>query len=697
MTPDPTAAPFDSMRLESVVSSVNERLKRAPAGQPAYAMVFGAGFSYPLIPLASSMVRDVPWWLHWTRGAAPHERFQDHDSAPSEQRDAFAPFERDFWRLILESPERPSALALDAATGRPDVAKHEAIFAAYQTLMHPRLPGTLCDPGLRRGYLRSAIERVGLRVNRAHVFLAGILGAQQSADWNKRFRRPFCRSVFTTNFDPLLQRSLQLVQTLYYMSDRPTTLEAPHDDDHPAIHLLYTHGSVHRHMLLNTAEEIHRGESRNAAALAGYFRHKGVIVIGYSGWQDSVMSALKACEEFDGNLYWINIHSPQAAAQQLSKEVVDFLAAHRGNAFYVQASADEAMASLHSALGLGDEPSFLRDPLAPMRAALDDVVLPEGLASAAAGGAQKGQQILANMQVQLTRTRERLKLAHEVFQDPSIAEEGKFSLEARRAVAATTMGSADTAWAEQRREEALTLWRSVATDAAGLEPEMVAQAWQNSGVALLTLGRLDEAAQAYEQGLALAGLPASSRYHLLTARGYLSEQRENWPQAEADYRAALELAQTTRNLEWEASALNDLAGVLMEVQQLDAAAELFRRMLALSGAPVFQRLRATNNLGVIEYRRQNLPEMRALLEQAHELDPDNPYPPVNLALMSLLEGEHAAAFAAYARALPAMTDADFLRRAVKDLRESQAKFALDPAAVERAVGMLEARAVELGG
>jgi len=685
------------MRLDAIAQNVRGRLQREPAGQPAYALIFGAGFSYPLIPLASSMVRDVPWWLHWSGKKAPGDAFPERAAALPELMDGFAQFEQSFWRDLVASPECPAALTLDRATGRPDVARHEAIFAAYQALMDPRLPGSLCDPSQRRGYMRASIERVGKRVNRAHAFLAGILGAQPGDDWRKRFRRPFCRAVFTTNFDPLLQRSLQLAQTLYYMSDRPETLEPPHDDDHPAIHLLYTHGSVHRHMLLNTAEEIERAESRNSAALANYLKHKGVIVIGYSGWRDTVMSALQSCDSFDGNLYWINVHTPQAAAQNLSKDVVDFLSARRESCFYVQATADEAMAALHAEFGLGDEPSFVRDPLAPMRIALDGVVLPEGSAASAGAGAPKGQQILANMQVQLARTRERLKLAHEVFLDPTIAEAGKSSLAVRRAVAASEMGKADEAWAAGRKVEAYDLWSGVAKDSVGLETDMIAQAWQNSGVALLGLGRTGEAAEAYQAGLAVPGIREESRFHLLTARGYLSEHKEDWKAAEADYRDALAIARTQHNAEWMASALNDLAGALMELDGLDDAAQLFRQTLALSSAPVFQRMRATNNLGVIEYKRKNLVEMRRLLEQAHELDPENPYPPVNLALMLLLEGKHDEAFAAYALSLPALSDADFLRRAVKDLAESQQKFGLDAAAVQRAKAVLEARAVELGG
>ncbi len=686
------------MRLEAVVSSVNARLKRGPSNAPAYTTIFGAGFSYPLIPLASVMVRDVPWWLHWSQISAEGAAFVERPVSGAAL-DDFTTFERSFWSDIHACPERPAALALDPQTGLPDVAKHDAIFAAYQALMDPRLPGVLSDPAQRRGYMRAAIERIDKRVNRAHVLLASILSAQQSPEWSTRFRRPFCRTVFTTNFDPLMQRTLQLVQTLYFMTDRPELLEPPSDDEHPAIHLLYTHGSVHRHLLLNTAEEIARAQTRNAPALSDYLKHKGVFVIGYSGWMDTVMSALRACESFDGNLYWFNVHTPQQAAQSLSREVVEFLASRRGNAFYVQATADEAMAALHSALGLGDAPRFVLDPLGPMRAALDDVVLPESVAasaSASGGEPQKGQLILANMQAQLARTRERLKLAHEVFQDPSIAEAGKSSHAVRRAVAASEMQKADAAYAAGQLEDALALWRGVAAEPAGLEPEVLAQAWQNAGVTLYNLERYAEAAQAYTSGLAVAAPQSAARFQLLSARGYLAERDRNWPAAEADYRAALTLAHAEHNVEWESGALNDLAGVLMEVERFDEAIALFQRALELPNAPIFQRMRGTNNLGVIAYRRGDVVGFKQRIAQAHELDPESAYPPMNLALIQLLEGEAEGAQEAYRKALPQMTDADFLRRATLDLQEAQSRFHLNPADVAATAALITARAQELG-
>src|SRR5262249_40361189 len=154
-----------------------------------------------------------------------------------------------------------------------------------------------------------------------------------------------------------------IVGKLYSISDRPEELDAPDDDDSDTIQLIYTHGSSHRYLLLNTREEIERGTSWNATSLVKYFERHGVIVIGNRGWRDTTMAAVEKCVQFDGNLYWVDIHDSTRADELLAPDVVKFLERHRGNAFYVQASADDLMAALHGALGLGPAPRCLVDPI----------------------------------------------------------------------------------------------------------------------------------------------------------------------------------------------------------------------------------------------------------------------------------------------------------------------------------------------
>jgi hypothetical protein len=53
---------------------------------------------------------------------------------------------------------------------------------------------------------------------------------------------------FTTNFDPLLQTSLQLYQQLYFMTDGGDLRHDPGQllDNPHALHLVYAHGLLRR-------------------------------------------------------------------------------------------------------------------------------------------------------------------------------------------------------------------------------------------------------------------------------------------------------------------------------------------------------------------------------------------------------------------------------------------------------------------
>jgi hypothetical protein len=350
-------------------------------GPPTYALLVGSGFSYPLVPTGGGMIRDVPWWLYWHSqrnipGSGLPSRFCQRPAAGDPNEPELLKFELALWAALVARQAEPLLLKAD---GTPDLSAANAVTAAYTSLMSSSDPRGLNTPTRRRAYLRDVIGRVGREINQAHLFLASILQTQDAtapelaALWSRR--RPFCRTVFTTNFDPLLQHSLQLVGKLYSISDRPEVLDAPDDDESDAIQLIYTHGSSHRYLLLNTREEIERAKKRNAAPLSNYFERHGVIVIGYSGWQDTTMTALEQCDQFDGNLYWVDIHDSTRVDQLLAPHVVDFLEQHRGNAFYVQASADDLMAALHGALGLGPAPRCLVDPIGLMMDQLRKVQL----------------------------------------------------------------------------------------------------------------------------------------------------------------------------------------------------------------------------------------------------------------------------------------------------------------------------------
>ncbi len=284
---------FDSVTLDKMVENV-ACWTQAGGNKPAFTMLLGSGFSFPIIPTPSQMLaKDIAWWLYWQKQKKGQGKFTDrpaiHKNLPK--------FEKDLWKQVQKDAN--SSFDLDSS-GLPDGTRPENAAAAYKAMMSGQATGGLATPDHRRRYLRDVIARARGKVNGAHLYLADILSAQDGG----AIGGTFCRTIFTTNFDPLLQISLQLVRKLYYMTDRPHTLEPPDDEESEAIHLIYSHGSIHRYVLLNTESEIEAARRRNAPSLVPYFEKHGVIVMGYSGWNDATMAALRNCSRFAWNLYW---------------------------------------------------------------------------------------------------------------------------------------------------------------------------------------------------------------------------------------------------------------------------------------------------------------------------------------------------------------------------------------------------------
>src|SRR6478672_5043070 len=60
--------------LRTVPKFLNDVRSQLEIGKaPAYALLLGSGFSYPLIPTGGGMIRDIPWWLYWQSRPKPSE------------------------------------------------------------------------------------------------------------------------------------------------------------------------------------------------------------------------------------------------------------------------------------------------------------------------------------------------------------------------------------------------------------------------------------------------------------------------------------------------------------------------------------------------------------------------------------------------------------------------------------------------
>ncbi len=575
-----------SKSLDDMIREIIISLRTGEPKRPAFTLLVGSGFSYPIIPTPTQMLRgDIAWWRYCKdrKITDPFCSRAEGVAGKKATEEQIAEFEQVMWKPIharaLATKETAFGLTAD---GLPDLATPNAVGLAYQAVMADGLSSNK----MRRQYMRDAIQRSHPKVNGAHIFLAGILEAQETWGWGA----PFCRTIFTTNFDPLLQRSLQLVNKLYYMTDRPETLEPPNDDQSDAIHLVYTHGSVHRYDLVNTEDQIKYARERNAPTLIDYFRRHGVIVIGYSGWADTTMEALSACASFDSNLYWCDIHPAEDAQTRLRPEVLKILQASEKNAYYVPITgADDAMSLLHRELELGPVPKFILAPVETMIAQLKSIDVPSEPADSIRPDAMP---LLTSLATLLDGTLARLNVAKSAFDDPSIVRpvSAEGMEEVGKALTAQLLSDAFVAYSQGKLDHAIALWsivittpgvpskdraralrnRGVARGELGETPkafddftavidmhdapsDMKALALQNRGIAWGRIGEATKAINDFTVLIDMSDAPADQKAWAFNNRG--SQQRSETTKAIADYTAVIDMPDTPADL--KAFALNN--------------------------------------------------------------------------------------------------------------------------------------------
>ncbi|WP_377509117.1 tetratricopeptide repeat protein [Octadecabacter sp. R77987] len=135
------------------------------------------------------------------------------------------------------------------------------------------------------------------------------------------------------------------------------------------------------------------------------------------------------------------------------------------------------------------------------------------------------------------------------------------------------------------------------------------------GDALRSDGRHQDANTAYTEALALYGADHPDRWWPLYTRGITFERMGNWPSAEADLRAALDLQPDNPNI------LNYLGYTMVEEQvNLDEALAMIEKAAAArpdSGA-------ITDSLGWVLYRLGRFDEAVEPMERAAALEPVDP-------------------------------------------------------------------------
>lgn len=573
-----------------VIADIQTKLNQKPRRQgTAYALIVGAGFSYPLVPLTREL-------LHERIGDFYYPRDKTMEGSIERSLDQRRKLSRRYWKDFNEAAslagEPLVALGHDDLPMNPTEA-YQSLFtyhtanALFSPEPDPLAGGWLARTKQRRGipepepkpralagekfvrdFLQDVLDPGGYesrgeslgdgpdycttgrnRLNAAHFFLASLIELQQTGVLWKL--RPFCRTIFTTNFDTLLQEALQLVNVLYSLTDRPERGLDPGDfpPDDRIVHLVYTHGTILRHNGASTRVQLGDLSGKNADILKAYLERRDVLVLGYGGWDDSLMSALQACDAQKHRVYWCNVYPAEGALEALPLPVLELLTKTSGNGFYVPLEPDGAggfMARLYQSLapdhGL---PSLLRDPITPevnrlRRLTLEPLTLsaPDSL-QASAGELPPPQLAASILRIHGTACHV-LDAARFCFIPSStdrydtgwtfIQAEAQASAIVEEGFALVLAGEVD---------KALEVWTRVL--ALPGVPVETAQAASYIGIVHHRAGRLDLAIAAYTRAVDLGFASPSLQVEAATNRGAAHHQQGKFDLAMEDFSRAISI------------------------------------------------------------------------------------------------------------------------------------------------------------
>jgi tetratricopeptide (TPR) repeat protein len=325
----------------SAIEQIIETVKKSGLCEAPFTLVVGAGFSQGLVPITRDIVYknlptlDESFVPEIFKPSNPRAQFQYDQEKQRQERHENEQIERraiSFWKRFVKENETCGFNVEFSNRGLP--LRYDE---AYKYAFDARSIWPFASQADRRKFLRQLMRPEIPRLNAAHFFLASILGSQPDIVVKKdleklkssslfKFQSGFSRLILTTNFDPFLQIALQFANRLYFMSDTPDLDEEDLSENQTGvIHLVYVHGSIHRHAQANTDDEINKIKERNAKILAPILKTRPVIVIGYSGWDDVIVEALAACEKFEHGLYWLGLRPKPLANVSFGLRVPEIL------------------------------------------------------------------------------------------------------------------------------------------------------------------------------------------------------------------------------------------------------------------------------------------------------------------------------------------------------------------------------------
>ena len=656
---------------EAVQRIVNT-VQLADVGEAPFALVLGSGFSHGLVPTTKELIEEsLPLWLEARRAGINLLEFKKRLSPEAQKSTVIG-----FWKKFAEDNSRPELKLELNGEGLP--SNHAA---AYRAVFNKGSVGALSDLGLARKFQRDLMRLDQPRLNAAHFLLASLLGVQPAKQRkNQLFKAnaAFSRLILTTNFDPFLQTALQSVNRLYLMSDTPELGlgDEIQTDQTDAIHLVYLHGSVHRRSQAASEDDIARLKNKNASYLAPVLEKHGVIVIGYSGWDDVIVEALASCKQFEYGLYWLGLETNPQAKGAYGERVPEILA--KPSAFYVRIKgAGRFMNHLCKQLVDGS-PRLIANPIAQLREMLDavdiqelqekrntapaaskDVQISDGLtihesfmlAKQAASECLKKfeTKYLAEMNVQTRLANARFVLKLEKYQEClQHCDEGLKCQGTETQIVRDLLLVRGVAlyYLKQLVEAIAAFSQLIDLQDASIEP--LANALFNRGYVWGELGEPIKELADYSQLIDLQDAPIEPLAKALYNRGYVWGKQGEQQKAMADYTRLIGLEDAPIKL--LAKALYNRGIVWGDQGEQQKAMADYTRLIGLEDAPIGLVAKAYANRAWENYERKAFPEFLIDTQAALNKSPNLAPAEFNLGLALLANGQDTEALAAYDRA-----------------------------------------------
>jgi SIR2-like domain len=220
----------------------------------------------------------------------------------------------ELYRLELGTEETPDQDVLAEWLREND--RQELGYAGVLELLTP-------DQATRREYLAKNFD--GVEPAETHQRLADLAA------------RRLIRVFITTNFDRLLEHSLQSegIEPVVITSD--ADLQRAPSREHTPCYVLKPHGDYLQQTIRNTPAELAQLEPAMTAELQEVFNRYGLVVLGYSGSDEAIAAIFRARRSRYG-LYWVS-------RGELTEPARSLVEAGAGR-LIVRASAEEFLADL---------------------------------------------------------------------------------------------------------------------------------------------------------------------------------------------------------------------------------------------------------------------------------------------------------------------------------------------------------------